>query len=77
MVTYVELDWGFMTVLSILAGLFNNIVVLLVTAMVYHHYPNRGMKAFYFLVYFVTAFIYVGGCSLLLEYEHACRECSF
>ena len=60
MVTYVELDWGFMTVLSILAGLFNNIVVLLVTAMVYHHYPNRGMKAFYFLVYFVTAFIMLG-----------------
>ena len=28
--------------------------------MVYHHYPNRGMKAFYFLVYFVTAFIMLG-----------------
>jgi phosphoglycerol transferase MdoB-like AlkP superfamily enzyme len=60
MVTYIEMDWGFMTTLSVLAGLFNNIVIVLVTAMCYHHWPNKGMKVLYFLIYFATGFIMLG-----------------
>ena len=53
MVSYLELDPGFMTVLSVLAGLFNNIVLVLLAAMCYHHWPNRVMKGLYFLAYYV------------------------
>lgn len=60
MVTYVELDWGFMTVLSVFAGLFNNIVLVLLVAMLYHHWPNRWLKALYFIVYYVTCVLIVG-----------------
>lgn len=60
MVSYLELDSGFMTVLSVLAGLFNNIVLVLLAAMCYHHWPNRAMKAVYFLVYYVTCLLILG-----------------
>ena len=60
MVTYLELDWGFMTTLAILTGLFNNIVIVLLAAMVYHHWPNKWMKALYFLIYCVTCVLIVG-----------------
>ena len=60
MVSYLELDPGFMTALSVLAGLFNNIVLVLLAAMCYHHWPNRILKAVYFLVYYVTCILILG-----------------
>jgi lipoteichoic acid synthase len=60
MVSYIEMDWGFMTTLSILTGLFNNMVVVLLSAMCYHHWPNKGMKVLYFALYFATCFIMLG-----------------
>ncbi|WP_416182420.1 LTA synthase family protein [Acidaminococcus timonensis] len=60
MVTYLELDPGFMTTLSVLAGLFNNIVLVLLAAMIYHHWPNRLWKAIYFLVFYVTCVLILG-----------------
>ena len=60
MVSYLELDPGFMTVLSVLAGLFNNIVLVLLAAMCYHHWPNRVMKGLYFLAYYVTCLLILG-----------------
>lgn len=60
MVTYLEMDTGFMTVLSVITGLFNNIVLVLLCAMLYHHWPNRPMKALYFLAYYFTCIIMLG-----------------
>ena len=60
MVTYLELDPGFMSTLSVLAGLFNNIVLVLLAAMIYHHWPNKFWKAIYFLVYYVTCVLILG-----------------
>ena len=60
MIHYLELDWGFMTVMSVLDGLFNNFVLVLLAAMCYHHWPNRGMKAVYFAVYFLTSALIIG-----------------
>lgn len=57
MVNYLKLDWGFLTILSILAGLNNNILLCLLAAMCYHKWPNLGMKIFYFLVYIATCII--------------------
>ena len=49
-----------MTVLSVITGLFNNIVLVLLCAMLYHHWPNRPMKALYFLAYYFTCIIMLG-----------------
>ena len=57
MITYLEMDLGFLTVLAIFTGLFNNIVLVLAVAMCYHHWPNKWMKVFYFLSYFITLII--------------------
>ena len=59
MVSYLRLDWGFLTVLSVLAGLNNNILLCLLAAMCYHKWPNKGMKAVYFFVYIATCIIMV------------------
>ena len=59
MVSYLRLDWGFLTVLSVLVGLNNNILLCLLAAMCYHKWPNKGMKAVYFFVYIATCIIMV------------------
>ena len=59
MTSYLELAPGFMTVLSIFTGLFNNIILVLLAAMCYHHWPNKGMKLAYFLTYFLTCLIMI------------------
>ena len=51
MVSYLKLDLGFLTLLSVLAGLNNNILLCLLAAMCYHKWPNKGMKAVYFFIY--------------------------
>lgn len=57
MVDYLKLDWGFMTLLAVFAGLNNNVLVCLLAAMFYHKWPSIRMKAFYFLVYVTTSAI--------------------
>lgn len=59
MVSYLRLDWGFLTLLSVLAGLNNNILLCLLAAMCYHKWPSLGMKVFYFFVYIATCVIMV------------------
>lgn len=56
---YLELDKGFLTTLSVMAGLFDNILVVLLAAMCYHHWPNKGMKVVYFLIYYFTCLTFV------------------
>lgn len=56
---YLELDVKFLTTLAVFAGLFNNIALVLLVAMCYHHWPNRGMKSIYFLVYIFTCLVIV------------------
>lgn len=55
MISQLSLDTGLQTTLSILAGLNNNILLLLVTAMCYHKWPNMLMRLLYFAVYFFSA----------------------
>jgi lipoteichoic acid synthase len=59
MVAYLELDRGFLTTFSVCTGLFDNIVIVLLAAMCYHHWPNKIMKAVYFLVYYLTCLILI------------------
>ena len=49
------LDPYFLTTLGILAGLINNIVPVILTAVWYHHNPSKKNKAFYFAVYLFCA----------------------
>lgn len=56
MVEQLSLDKGLQTTLAILAGINNNILLLLVTAMCYHKWPNFFMKAIYFIMYVFTTF---------------------
>ena len=49
------LDSYFLTTLAIFAGLLNNIVLVILAAVWYHHNPSRLNKAFYFAVYFLCA----------------------
>ena len=59
MVNQLRLDGGVVTALAILAGLNNNILVVLVTAMCYHKWVGRTMKTVYFAVYFLSAVIMI------------------
>lgn len=54
MVNQLSLDTGVLTTLSILAGLNNNILLLLVTAMCYHKWLGWKWKSFYFAMYLFT-----------------------
>ena len=55
MIQQLSLDKGLQTTLSVLAGLNNNVLLLLVTAMCYHKWPNLLMKGVYFAVYLFSA----------------------
>ena len=54
MVNQLSLDRGVLTTLSILAGLNNNILFLLLAAMCYHKWLGWKWKTVYFLVYMFT-----------------------
>ena len=56
-INFLEMDRGFLTTLAFFTGLFNNIVLVLLGAMYYHHWPNKPMKAGYFLLYYLTCLI--------------------
>lgn len=55
MVNQLSLEAGLQTTVSVLAGLNNNIFLLLLTAMCYHKWPNSFMRFVYFLMYAFTA----------------------
>lgn len=54
MISQLSLDKGLQTTLAVLAGINNNIFLLLVTAMCYHKWPNLFMKVIYFAMYLFT-----------------------
>lgn len=54
---YLQLDLGFLTILSVFTGLFNNLVLVLIAAMCYYKWPTRVMKIFYFVLYLLTCLI--------------------
>lgn len=55
MISQLSLDKGLQTTLSVLAGINNNVLLLLLTAMCYHKWPNLLMKLVYFAVYLFSA----------------------
>ena len=55
MVNQLSLDKGLQTTLSVLAGINNNIFLVLLAAMCYHKWPNIFMKSVYFAVYLFSA----------------------
>ncbi|MGM9529844.1 MAG: LTA synthase family protein [Phascolarctobacterium sp.] len=55
MVYQLSLDKGAQTTLAIIAGINNNILLVLLAAMCYYKWPNVLMKSIYFVVYVFTA----------------------
>ena len=55
MVYQLSLDRGAQTTLAIIAGINNNILLVLLAAMCYYKWPNIFMKLIYFVVYVFTA----------------------
>ena len=55
MVYQLSLDKGAQTALAIIAGINNNILLVLLAAMCYYKWPNIIMKGLYFVVYVFTA----------------------
>ena len=55
MVYQLSLDKGVQTTLAIIAGINNNILLVLLAAMCYYKWPNALMKSIYFVVYVFTA----------------------
>lgn len=55
MVYQLSLDKGAQTTLAIIAGINNNILLVLLAAMCYYKWPNVLMKGIYFVVYVFTA----------------------
>ena len=55
MVYQLSLDKGAQTTLAIIAGINNNILLVLLAAMCYYKWPNALMKGIYFVVYVFTA----------------------
>ena len=55
MVYQLSLDKGAQTTLAIIAGINNNILLVLLAAMCYYKWPNALMEGIYFVVYVFTA----------------------
>lgn len=55
MVHQLSLDKGVQTTLAIIAGINNNILLVLLAAMCYYKWPNLLMKSIYFVIYVFTA----------------------
>ena len=55
MVYQLSLDRGAQTTLAIIAGINNNILLVLLAAMCYYKWPNALMKGIYFVVYVFSA----------------------
>ena len=55
MVYQLSLDRGAQTTLAIIAGINNNILLVLLAAMCYYKWPNLLMKSIYFVAYVFTA----------------------
>ena len=52
----IELDLGFLTFIALLTGLINNIFLLLLVSICYHHWQSRTWQITYFLTYLFTVF---------------------
>lgn len=55
MVHQLSLDKGVETTMAIIAGINNNILLVLLAAMCYYKWPNWPMKCLYFVIYLFTA----------------------
>ncbi|MDO5787443.1 MAG: sulfatase-like hydrolase/transferase [Phascolarctobacterium sp.] len=55
MVYQLSLDKGAQTTLAIIAGINNNILLVLLAAMCYYKWPNALLKGIYFVMYIFTA----------------------
>lgn len=55
MVYQLSLDRGVETTMAIIAGINNNILLVLLAAMCYYKWPNSLMKCMYFVIYLFTA----------------------
>ena len=55
MVYQLSLDRGVETTMAIIAGINNNILLVLLAAMCYYKWPNSLMKCLYFVIYLFTA----------------------
>jgi lipoteichoic acid synthase len=60
MMNTLKMDHGTLTTLAILAGLNNNILLVLLAAMFYHRTPTGIMKKVYFVIYLLSALIIFG-----------------
>ena len=59
MIATLKMDKGFLSVVAILTGLNNNILLVLLAAMFYHRHPTLWMKRLYFAVYLLVAILTV------------------
>lgn len=56
-IKFLQLDYGPLTYFSILVGLNNNIMPVLLIAMCYHQFPNFWWRIIYFCAYFFTTLV--------------------
>lgn len=59
MVYRLSLDFGLQTFLSVIAGIINNILLVLLVGLCYQKWPNKITKTSYFLSYAFTALVIV------------------
>jgi len=59
MIVTLKMDKGFLSVVAILTGLNNNLLIVLLAAMFYHRNPGRWMKRIYFTVYLLVNILMV------------------
>ena len=54
-----SLDFGLQTFLSVLAGISNNVLIVLISALVYHKWKNKTTKCLYFVSYVFTGLVII------------------
>ena len=54
-----RLDFGLQTFLSVLAGISNNVLIVLISALVYHKWKNKTTKCLYFVSYVFTGLVII------------------
>ena len=54
-----SLDFGLQTFLSVLAGISNNVLIVLISALVYHKWKNKTTKCLYFVSYVFTGIVII------------------
>ncbi|MBQ9763229.1 MAG: sulfatase-like hydrolase/transferase [Phascolarctobacterium sp.] len=59
MVYRLSLDFGLQTFFSVFAGIMNNVLLVLIAALVYNKYPNKITKTVYFSGYIFTGIVMI------------------